>query len=49
MAPKLMGSNARPLLDLPLQDLNAAVNLQIVDMRAVGKDWRVVAKILTPP
>lgn len=44
MAPKLMGSNARPLLDLPLQDLNAAVNLQIVDMRAVGKDWRIVVR-----
>lgn len=44
MAPKLMGNLARPLFELPLQDLNSAVNLQIVDVRAVGKDWRVVAK-----
>lgn len=46
MAPKLMGSDARPLFDLPLQDLNAAVNLQISDVRAVGKDWRIVARPL---
>lgn len=49
MAPKLMGNLARPLFELPLQELSAAVDLQIVDVRAVGKDWRVVAKILTPP
>jgi diaminohydroxyphosphoribosylaminopyrimidine deaminase / 5-amino-6-(5-phosphoribosylamino)uracil reductase len=49
MAPKLMGNLARPLFELPLQELNSAVDLQIVDVRAVGKDWRVVAKILTPP
>lgn len=44
MAPKLMGNLARPLFELPLQELNSAVNLQIVDVRAVGKDWRIVAK-----
>ncbi len=44
MAPKLMGSLARPLFELPLQELNSAVNLQIVDMRAVGKDWKIVAR-----
>lgn len=44
MAPKLMGSNSRPLVDLPLLDLDSAVNLQIVDIRAVGKDWRIVAR-----
>jgi diaminohydroxyphosphoribosylaminopyrimidine deaminase / 5-amino-6-(5-phosphoribosylamino)uracil reductase len=49
MAPKLMGNLARPLFELPLQELNSAVDLQIVDMRAVGKDWRIIAKILTPP
>jgi diaminohydroxyphosphoribosylaminopyrimidine deaminase / 5-amino-6-(5-phosphoribosylamino)uracil reductase len=49
MAPKLMGSDARPLFDLPLQDLNAAVNLQISDVRAVGEDWRIVARPLPSP
>jgi diaminohydroxyphosphoribosylaminopyrimidine deaminase/5-amino-6-(5-phosphoribosylamino)uracil reductase len=49
MAPKLMGNLARPLFELPLQELSAAVDLQIVDVRAVGKDWKVIAKILTPP
>lgn len=44
IAPKLMGNNARALFDLPLQNLSEAVNVEIVDMRAVGKDWRVVAK-----
>jgi len=44
MAPKLMGNLARPLFELPLQELNSAVDLQIVEVRAVGKDWRIVAK-----
>jgi len=52
MAPKLMGNLARPLFELPLKELNSAVDLQIVDVRAVGKDWRIVARPLikqTPP
>ena len=49
MAPKLMGNLARPLFDLPLNELSSAVDLQIVDVRAVGKDWKIIAKILTPP
>jgi diaminohydroxyphosphoribosylaminopyrimidine deaminase / 5-amino-6-(5-phosphoribosylamino)uracil reductase len=44
MAPKLMGNLARPLFELPLTELGSAVDLQIVDVRAVGKDWRIVAK-----
>lgn len=41
MAPKLLGSSARPLFDLPLNTMAAALPLKIQDMRAVGDDWRM--------
>lgn len=44
IAPKLMGNTARALFDLPLKNLSEAMNLEIVDVRAVGKDWRIVAR-----
>ncbi|GAB3110263.1 bifunctional diaminohydroxyphosphoribosylaminopyrimidine deaminase/5-amino-6-(5-phosphoribosylamino)uracil reductase RibD [Aestuariicella hydrocarbonica] len=44
MAPKLMGSEARPLFDLPLQRMSAQLPLTITDMRAVGNDWRITAR-----
>ena len=43
VAGKFMGSSARPLLDLPLAQMNEALELKIVEMRAVGDDWRVIA------
>jgi diaminohydroxyphosphoribosylaminopyrimidine deaminase / 5-amino-6-(5-phosphoribosylamino)uracil reductase len=43
MAPKLMGSGARPLFELPLDNMNASLALKITDMRALGKDWRITA------
>jgi diaminohydroxyphosphoribosylaminopyrimidine deaminase/5-amino-6-(5-phosphoribosylamino)uracil reductase len=43
MAPVLMGSAARPLLDLPLEAMAQKIPLQIEDMRKVGDDWRVTA------
>jgi diaminohydroxyphosphoribosylaminopyrimidine deaminase/5-amino-6-(5-phosphoribosylamino)uracil reductase len=43
MAPKLLGSTARPLMDLPLARMAEAQSLKIVDMRAVGEDWRIIA------
>lgn len=43
VASKFMGSNARPLLDLPLAQMNEAFELKIIEMRAVGNDWRVIA------
>lgn len=43
VAGKFMGSSARPLLDLPLAQMNEALELQIVEMRAIGNDWRVIA------
>ncbi len=43
MAPKLLGSLARPLLDLPLAFMREAQELQILDIRAVGADWCITA------
>jgi diaminohydroxyphosphoribosylaminopyrimidine deaminase/5-amino-6-(5-phosphoribosylamino)uracil reductase len=47
VAGKFMGSSARPLLDLPLAQMSEALELKIIEMRAVGNDWRVIA-IPTP-
>jgi diaminohydroxyphosphoribosylaminopyrimidine deaminase/5-amino-6-(5-phosphoribosylamino)uracil reductase len=45
-APSLMGSAARGMFNMPnLQQLADRVQLDICDMRAVGRDWRVTAKI----
>lgn len=44
MAPKLLGSAARPLLALPLQAMSEAQNVEIVDIRALGDDWRITAR-----
>ncbi|RLQ22234.1 bifunctional diaminohydroxyphosphoribosylaminopyrimidine deaminase/5-amino-6-(5-phosphoribosylamino)uracil reductase RibD [Seongchinamella sediminis] len=43
MAPVLMGSAARPLLELPLERMADKVPLAIADMRRVGEDWRITA------
>lgn len=43
IAPKLLGSSARPLFDLPLNTMASALPLKISDMRAVGNDWRIIA------
>lgn len=43
MAPKLLGSSARPLFDLPLNTMSSTLPLKISDMRAVGTDWRITA------
>ncbi|MET1078966.1 MAG: bifunctional diaminohydroxyphosphoribosylaminopyrimidine deaminase/5-amino-6-(5-phosphoribosylamino)uracil reductase RibD [Pseudomonas sp.] len=43
MAAKFLGSSARPLLDWPLARMAEAPALKIVDMRAVGDDWRITA------
>jgi diaminohydroxyphosphoribosylaminopyrimidine deaminase/5-amino-6-(5-phosphoribosylamino)uracil reductase len=44
MAPTLLGSSARPLLELPLQTMAEQRRLIITDMRAVGSDWRITAE-----
>lgn len=46
MAPKLMGDGARGLFHMPgLDKLADAVALEIRDMRAVGRDWRITARV----
>jgi len=46
MAPTLMGSQARSLLDLPIEAMADKRPLKITDMRAVGDDWRITAQVL---
>ncbi|MES2817939.1 MAG: bifunctional diaminohydroxyphosphoribosylaminopyrimidine deaminase/5-amino-6-(5-phosphoribosylamino)uracil reductase RibD [Pseudomonadota bacterium] len=48
MAARFLGSSARPLLDWPLARMAEAPALKIVEMRAVGDDWRITAVPLTP-
>lgn len=48
VAGKFLGSSARPLLDWPLAQMGQAPLLKIIEMRAVGDDWRVTA-IPVPP
>lgn len=43
MAPQLMGSEARPLFNLPIQTMGGRLPLTITDVRAVGTDWRITA------
>ena len=43
MAPVLLGSHARPLLELPLERMDQKVQLKIVDSRTVGADIRITA------
>ncbi|MCF6236684.1 MAG: bifunctional diaminohydroxyphosphoribosylaminopyrimidine deaminase/5-amino-6-(5-phosphoribosylamino)uracil reductase RibD [Gammaproteobacteria bacterium] len=46
MAPHLMGSTAKPLFQLPgLSEMTDRIDLNITDIRAVGKDWRITAKV----
>lgn len=44
MAPHIMGAGARGMFQLPALDVMAdRITLDIVDVRAVGKDWRFTA------
>ena len=40
-APVLMGSSAQPLLDLPIDTMAGKINLEVADVRRVGRDWRL--------
>lgn len=44
MAPKLMGSQARPLFELPINSMAGQLPMIITDVRSVGNDWRITAK-----
>jgi diaminohydroxyphosphoribosylaminopyrimidine deaminase/5-amino-6-(5-phosphoribosylamino)uracil reductase len=41
VAPRLLGSRARPALELPLDRMAEALQLRPVDQRRVGDDWRL--------
>lgn len=43
VAGRILGSNARPLLEWPLETMSQAPHLKIIEMRAVGDDLRVTA------
>ncbi|WP_086933771.1 bifunctional diaminohydroxyphosphoribosylaminopyrimidine deaminase/5-amino-6-(5-phosphoribosylamino)uracil reductase RibD [Agarilytica rhodophyticola] len=43
VAPKLMGSSARPLFHLPIDKMRSQLPLSIEDIRRVGEDWRITA------
>ncbi|MEH6456072.1 MAG: bifunctional diaminohydroxyphosphoribosylaminopyrimidine deaminase/5-amino-6-(5-phosphoribosylamino)uracil reductase RibD [Cocleimonas sp.] len=44
MAPTILGGDAKSLFNLPqLQSMKDKVNLEIKDIRAVGRDWRITA------
>jgi diaminohydroxyphosphoribosylaminopyrimidine deaminase/5-amino-6-(5-phosphoribosylamino)uracil reductase len=50
LAPMLLGDAAQGLFALPeLTRLDQATRLQIIDVRAVGPDWRVTARIAPSP
>lgn len=43
IAPKFLGSSARPLFELPIKTMSGSLPLIIKDIRAVGYDWRMTA------
>lgn len=48
VAPTLLGSEARPLLALAgIQRMEQQRRLEIVDIRALGQDWRILARPLS--
>jgi len=47
LAPRLLGRKAMPMLDLAFDEMAEALDLDIVDVRAVGQDWRITAQPLS--
>ncbi len=46
LAPKLLGSQAMPMLELSFDKMAQALDLRITDVRALGNDWRVTAEVV---
>ena len=45
MAPNLLGDTARGVFHLPhIQTMREKISLEIIAIRAIGKDWRITAK-----
>ncbi|MFK7828867.1 MAG: bifunctional diaminohydroxyphosphoribosylaminopyrimidine deaminase/5-amino-6-(5-phosphoribosylamino)uracil reductase RibD [Congregibacter sp.] len=49
LAPKLLGSRARPLFELPLDEMANAFDLTITDQRRIGEDVRFTLKPASQP
>ena len=46
-APHFMGSHERGMFMLPpLVRMDDRVNIEITDIRSIGKDWRVIARVV---
>ena len=45
MAPKLLGSKARPLLGLPFDKMAQQIPLKVADVRVVGDDIRLIYQL----
>lgn len=46
LAPHLLGSGARGMFNIPdLAAMQDRIELEVDDVRAVGKDWRIVARV----
>jgi diaminohydroxyphosphoribosylaminopyrimidine deaminase/5-amino-6-(5-phosphoribosylamino)uracil reductase len=43
-APKLFGSEARPMFNLPIQTIDAHLALSVQDIRQIGEDIRVTLR-----
>lgn len=47
LAPNLLGNTARGLFNLPaLESMQSRITLDIQDVRAVGHDWRITARLI---
>ena len=44
-APVLMGSEARPLLDIQIETMKHRIHLNTVKFKQLGKDWRITARL----
>jgi len=46
LAPHLLGNTARGMFNLPeLSQMRERIDLELVDVRAVGRDWRITARV----
>lgn len=45
LAAKLMGSSGKPLFELPIASMASSLPLELTDVRAVGEDWRISARL----
>ena len=50
LAPHILGNQSRGLFNLPeLETMSGRIELTITDVRAVGRDWRVTARVGSGP